>query len=279
MPRDSVKQTFIVAVLLCLVCSLLVSSSAVGLRSLQERNKARDKQKNILIAAGLFDPAEHGSGDVTRLYERVTPRIVDLKTGTYLPESDYADVLGVEEASEYEQKQAINDPELSIQLSKQEDHPDIAGIKRRERYSFVYEVEQDGEVTQLILPIRGYGLWSTLWGFVAIDAQSLKKGPEHLTITGLKYYDQQETPGLGGEVDNLNWRAQWPGKHIYDANWNVQIEVTKGAEDGEYEVDAISGATITCNGVTNMMQYWFGENGFRPFLKNLGETSLSPAGN
>ena len=124
----------------------------------------------------------------------------------------------------------------------------------------------------MVLPIRGYGLWSTLWGFVAIDAQSLKKGPGYVTITGLKYYEQKETPGLGGEVDNPNWRAKWPGKHVYDSNWNVQIEVTKGGSHGEYEVDALSGATITSNGVTNMMQFWFGEDGFRPFLKNYSPT-------
>ena len=271
MPRDSVKQTFKVAILLCLVCSLLVSASAVGLRSIQEANKLRDKQKNILIAAGLYDPDEHGASEIENIFNeeveteiQVTSRIVDLKTGDYLPESDYADVLGVKSASGYDQKQAANDPELS-EPAKQ----DVASIKRRENYSLVYEISEAGEFKQLVLPIRGYGLWSTLWGFVAIDAQSLKKGPEHVTIAGLKYYDQKETPGLGGEVDNPNWLSQWPGKHIYDANWIVKIEVAKGGAAEEYHVDALSGATITSNGVTYMMEYWFGEEGFRPFLKKL----------
>ena len=261
MPRDSVKQTFLVAVLLCLVCSLLVSASAVGLRSLQERNKLRDKQKNILIAAGLFDPSQHDNEDVDELIKGVVPRIVDLDTGEFLEESEYTAEIN---PSDYDQAQASNVPEFSYTLTTAED---VASIKRVERYSYVYLVMDGDEVKQMVLPIRGYGLWSTLWGFVAIDAQSLKQGPEQLTITGLKYYQQQETPGLGGEVDNPNWLAQWPDKHIYDANWNVKLDVSKDAQ-GEYEVDALSGATITSNGVEYMMQFWFGPRGFRPFLQN-----------
>ncbi len=264
MPRDSVKHTLLVALLLCLVCSLLVSASAVGLRGIQDRNKLREKQKNILMAAGLFNPNEHSNADVATIYDRVTPRIIDLDTGEYLSEDKYLEVLGVANINDYSQKTAPNDPEISYAVSPSED---IASIKRREKYSFVFEVKEGDELKQLVLPVRGYGLWSTLWGLVAVDAQSLKQGPEHLTVTGLKYYDQKETPGLGGEVDNPNWLAQWPGKHIYDANWNVKIEVSKTATDEDYQVDALSGATITSNGVTNMMQFWFGENGFKPFLK------------
>lgn len=264
MPRDSIKHTFLVALLLCLVCSLLVSASAVGLRSLQERNKLREKNKNILLAAGLFDPQKHSNSDIASLMEGVTPRIIDLDTGEYLPAEEYSSVLGVSDINDYDQKAATNDLQLSYGVVPEED---VASIQRREKYSFVYEVKEGDQVKLFVLPIRGYGLWSTLWGFVAVDAQSLKQGPEHLIITGLKYYDQKETPGLGGEVDNPNWLAQWPGKHVYDANWNVKIEVTKSANT-EYEVDALSGATITSNGVSNMMQYWFGENGFKPFLKN-----------
>ncbi len=265
MSRDSVKHTFLVAVLLCLVCSLLVSASAVGLRNKQEENKLREKQKNILMAAGLFHPDEDTNADVKDLFKSVTPRIIDLDTGEYVPEEDYFKVLGVKDINDYNQKEAAGTPALSTKVNPADD---VASIKTREKYSFVYLVMDGDQPKQMVLPIRGYGLWSTLWGFVAVDAQSLKQGPEHLTITGLKYYDQKETPGLGGEVDNPKWLAEWPGKHVYDANWNVEIGLVKGGASGEYEVDALSGATITSNGVSNMLQYWFGEHGFRPYLKN-----------
>lgn len=274
MARDSVKQTFFVAVLLCLVCSLLVSASAVGLRSFQEENKRRNKQRNILIAAGLYDPDEFSDSVIKDVFDedaeselQITTRILDLDTGEYLTDEKAKEILGVAEISDYDQAQAASIPDLSSAVPQSED---IASIKRRERYSYVYEVREKGQLTQFVLPVRGYGLWSTLWGYAAVDAQSLSKGPAQITIDGLKYYEQQETPGLGGEVDNPKWLAQWKGKHIYDANWNVKIKVTKGPE-GDYEVDALSGATITSNGVTYMMEYWFGENGFRPFLKKLTE--------
>lgn len=275
MPRDSVKQTFLVAVLLCLVCSLLVSASAVGLRSFQEENKRLNKQRNILIAAGLYDPDKISDSDIKNIFDgdaetdlQITTKILDLDTGEYLSDEKAKEVLGIAEISDYDQAQAASSPKLSTPVPQSED---IASIKRREKYSYVYEVREKGTLKQFVLPIRGYGLWSTLWGYVAIDAQSIKKGPSAIKIDGLKYYAQQETPGLGGEVDNPKWRAQWEGKHIYDSDWNVKVEVTKANVEGEYEVDAISGATITSNGVTNMMDYWFGEHGFRPFLKKVAE--------
>lgn len=264
MPRDSVKHTFLVAGLLCLVCSLLVSASAVGLRSFQQQNKLRDKQKNILIAAGLFDPNQHDNDDVDELFQNVEARIVDLEEARFLEPSEYHGQIDPEK---YDQALAANDPEISYTLSASDD---IASIQRRERYSYAYLVQEGDEIQQMILPVRGYGLWSTLWGFVAIDFQSLKQGPENITISGLKYYQHQETPGLGGEVDNPGWLAQWPGTHIYDANWNVKFDVSKQART-EYEIDALSGATITSNGVEYMMQFWFGPNGFRPFLQNLSQ--------
>src|SRR5690606_645679 len=154
-------------------------------------NKRRDRQKNILIAAGLFDPAKHKSGDVDELFENVEAAIIDLDRGEYLTEDEIRDILNVEEISDYDQALAANVPPISYTLGTADD---IAGIQRRENYSFVYLVKEGNEVKQLILPIRGYGLWSTLFGFVAIDAQSLGQGPEKITISGLKYYQHQETP-------------------------------------------------------------------------------------
>ena len=134
---------------------------------------------------------------------------------------------------------------------------------------------QGKNILQIVLPIRGYGLWSTLWGFIAIDTASLRQGPEQAVVRGLTYYDHKETPGLGGEVDNPTWKDQWKGKHIFDANWNVILDVVKNPPNPDYQVEAISGATITSRGVSSMMQYWLGEDGFGPFLQKLQE-DLNP---
>ena len=122
------------------------------------------------------------------------------------------------------------------------------------------------EGKKLVLPIRGYGLWSTLRGFIALDYDSLKETPDNVEIKGITYYSHKETPGLGGEVDNPEWKSLWIGKRVYDGAWDVKIECAKGAS-GEYQVDSLSGATITSQGVTNMLQFWMGEEGFRPFLE------------
>jgi len=158
--------------------------------------------------------------------------------------------------------------------SLEADGRDIAGLRKREKYSTIYEVREGDELQTLVIPVRGYGLWSTLWGFIALDVGQSTDGPEAIVIKGLSFYEHGETPGLGGEVENPLWTGKWPGKRVYDADWNVQIEVSKRAT-GDYQVDALSGATITSNGVTNMLQFWLGENGFGPYLKSISGTSSS----
>jgi Na+-transporting NADH:ubiquinone oxidoreductase subunit C len=108
---------------------------------------------------------------------------------------------------------------------------------------------------------------------MSLDANSLAEGPDAIRIRGLTFYEHGETPGLGGEVDNPRWREQWrDDKRLYDENWDVRMRVAKGAVDADdpqadFRVDGLSGATITANGVTNMIEFWFGDRGFRPFLK------------
>lgn len=257
MQRDSVANTIKVAAILCVVCSVVVSLAAVGLRSLQEANKTREMRKNILVAAGVYDDSK----PVESQYDqKITPRIVDLGTAWY------AEGMSVDT---FDQTKAASDPGMSTALTQADD---IAGIKRRENFSMVYLVETDGKLDQVVLPIRGYGLWSTLRGFLAIDAQSLSQGPSAATVRGITYYDHKETPGLGGEVDNPDWKATWVGKKLFDSDWEVEIEVTKGAET-EYEVDALSGATITSTGVSNMLKFWLGPKAFGPYLQQLQSES------
>ena len=130
----------------------------------------------------------------------------------------------------------------------------------------VYLVETNGELQKIILPVRGYGLWSTLHGFVALENDAN-------TIAGLGFYQHGETPGLGGEVDNPKWKGIWPGKKVYQ-NGEVKIalikgSVTPGAAAADYQVDGLAGATLTSRGVTNLVQFWLGEKGFQKFLSNM----------
>lgn len=249
MPNDSRVKTVSVALLLCLVCSLLVSTAAVALRPVQEANKLADKRRNILEIAGMMQEG----GDVNELFEQIEPRIVDLTTGEYVEDVD---------PTEYDQREAAKDPEQSQALSSDED---IASIRRRADKATVYLVREGDDVKTIILPVHGYGLWSTMYGFMALEGDGE-------TVKGFGFYEQAETPGLGGEVDNPNWKAIWHGKQVYDENGNVALQVIKGSvgpstPDSEHKVDGLAGATLTSRGVSNLVQYWLGEQGFKSFLE------------
>ncbi len=269
MPRESVLNTFRVAVLLCLVCSVVVSSLAVGLRDTQQTQKETFRQQNILAAAGLWDPDSGTAQEARDLYERsITPVVVDLETGRVDPDIPPDD-------PRTDPRVAARDSRLHTPVTELgEGVRDIARIRRREHYSTIYEVREDGRLKTVILPIRGYGLWSTLWGFIALDVSRPEAGPEGITVRGLSFYAHGETPGLGGEVENPLWKAKWPGKRVYDADWNVLIEVSKSAAS-DHQVDALSGATITSNGVTSMLRFWLGEYGFGPYLRSLLESAAN----
>ncbi|TQV81348.1 Na(+)-translocating NADH-quinone reductase subunit C [Exilibacterium tricleocarpae] len=246
--NDSIKKTMLVAVSLCFVCSVVVSTAAVLLRPAQVANKAQDFKRNILQAAGMRDE----SVAVEEQFAEITTRVVDLSTGRFTDAVD---------PDKYDQRKAAKDPALSERLNPDDD---IAKISRLEKYAEVYLVEGDQGLEKIILPIRGYGLWSTLYGFLALDS-------DLNTVVGLGFYEHGETPGLGGEVDNPNWKASWPGKQVYGDDGGVAIEVVKGKADPDarYEVDGLSGATLTARGVHNLVQFWLGENGFAEFLDNL----------
>jgi Na+-transporting NADH:ubiquinone oxidoreductase subunit C len=251
MARESVSKTFVVAIVLAAVCSLLVSGAAIGLRPMQEANKIRDRKKNILMVAGLYE----ATAPVEEAFKQIEAHIVDLATGEYVSKDQQLD------PETFDQRAAAKDPGLSVEIPPEKD---LAGIGRREKYSLVYLVKKDGKLDQVILPIDGKGLWSTLYGFLALSG-------DLNTVKGITFYEHAETPGLGGEVDNPTWKALWAGKKIYDQDGSVQLQVVKGAADpsSPHQVDGLSGATLTANGVTNLVKYWLGDDGFKKLLKRL----------
>lgn len=253
MSNDSISKTLIVAISLCVVCSVVVSLSAVTLRPLQVAKEEENLKRNILEAAGMYDPAQK----VEEQFAHFKVRIVDLESGTFTDAVD---------ADSYDEVAAAKDPNLSNVLSKDQD---IAKISRQEKYAKVYTVEDENGIETLVLPIRGYGLWSTLYGFIALES-------DLNTVIGLGFYDQKETPGLGGEVDNPRWKALWHGKQIYGDSFDqVAIAIIKGTVDvqndpkAKYKVDGLSGASLTSRGVHNMLHFWMGEHGYAKFLANL----------
>ncbi|OQC07145.1 MAG: Na(+)-translocating NADH-quinone reductase subunit C [Candidatus Hydrogenedentes bacterium ADurb.Bin101] len=247
----SMKYIFGFAAVLCFVCSIMISSANVGLRERQEINKVLDKQKSVLQAAWLVQPGEKlNRARVEELFKNIRPRIIELSTGKVLEDVN-ADTFDEESI-----------PDMLAPANN-------AGIREIKGQVKIYEVMEGDKVSMFVLPIVGKGLWSTMQGFLALDADTR-------TIRGLTYYDQAETPGLGGEVVNPKWKALWQGRLAYDENWVPKIAVIKGpagsVDANPHAVDGLSGATLTSRGVTNMLQFWLGENGFAPFLKSFRDS-------
>ena len=251
MANESTSRVFMVALGLCLVCSLLVSAAAVGLRPIQERNKALELKMNILTAAGLAD----APGSVDERYALVEPKVVNLETGQYASDVDPAS---------FSQVEAAKDPATSVKLPADED---IAGLGSRSKLASVYLVHQDGQLLRVVLPVHGKGLWSTMRGFIAL-------GPNLNTVEYFGFYEHGETPGLGGEVDNPAWKKLWIDKRVYGPEGKPRIDVVKGHvspadPDAAYKVDGLAGATLTARGVANLVRYWVGQGGFGPYIERL----------
>ena len=256
--NDSIGKTLLVVLVLCLVCSIVVAGSAVGLKPLQQEQRALDKQRNILAVAGLMQDNMSAEAVAEVYAARVTPRLVDLKSGALL-DSDPA---------KFNQGLALKDPQQSVTL---EANQDPAGIKRRSNVVEIYLIKDEKQqIQEIVLLVDGNGLWSMMYAFVALDTDGR-------TIKGITYYDQGETPGLGGEIENPNWRAQFVGKRVLDDNGQPALRVMKGAapQGDLYAVDGLSGATLTANGVQHSFNFWMGEMGFGPFLKQVREGGLN----
>jgi len=234
---------FVLAV--CVVCALLVSFSAVQLKPLQQANKLLDQQTKILEASGLLEKA---GKDVVKTYnEFVVAKMINLDSGEFVE----GDVIT------FDERRNSRDKALSVKPEN-----DLAGINRRSNTAVVYLVKNEaGVIDTVVLPIVGSGLWDLMYGYVGLAA-------DLNTVKSVIYSDHKETPGLGAEVLNPKWKALWPGKKIYNDAGEVKAKLVKGGAKANdiHGVDALSGATLTSDGVTRTLQFWFGDEGYKPFI-------------
>lgn len=232
----------------CIVCAALVSVSAVQLKPRQVANKLLDQQTKVLEAAGLLEKAGKGAKNIVATYNKyVEARMIDLDSGDFI-----------------EGNPAMFDERRNSRDVSKSDKPqnDIAGINRRSHDAVIYIVRNDaGQVETVVLPIVGSGLWDLMFGYVGLEA-------DLNTVRSVVYSDHKETPGLGAEVMNPKWKALWPGKKIYNEQGEAKVHLVKGGAkaDDIHGVDALSGATLTSNGVSKTLQFWFGEEGYKPFI-------------
>jgi len=258
MSKDSPQRAILVVLLTALVCSGLVSAAVVVLRPIQINNQMLDRSRNIMQLTGLL-PADQAieDDDMLDLYKSLDLRIIDIDAAGYDGEID---------PNTFSQRQALNDPDRSIAIPSDQDQ---ATLGRRSRFVPVYMVWKEDRLDRVILPVRGSGMWSMLYGYIALE-------PDLNTISGMTFYEQNETPGLGDQITHAHWLEQWQGRQVYDNQGNPRFRINEGTVEpgsptAEFEVDALTGATVTANAVTSMMHYWFGPHGYQPFLLAMRE--------
>lgn len=254
-------RTVIFASIICFVCSVFVATSAVGLKDKQKANEILDRQKKVLDVAGLLSAkvAKSPKRIQSRYKSLIKPELVDLAE----------DGCKGRDPNAFDQQKFAKDPATSEAAPQ----GNKAKVQRIPNCALIFKVRKargSDEVAAYILPVEGKGLWSTLYGYIALE-------PNATDIKGLTFYKHAETPGLGGEVDNPSWKAQWKGKKAYaftaptsgklKGKTGALLYVEKGASKDDYSVDGLSGATLTSNGVTNLLRFWLGDHGFGPYLK------------
>jgi Na+-transporting NADH:ubiquinone oxidoreductase subunit C len=242
--------TLVVALAVCLVCSLVVSSAAVLLAPRQRANREQERRARVLeliarqpgLGAAL---GELGSADVREV-------VIDLASGTV------ADWVAPDSESR---------PDAGTPMPPARD---LALIGRRPALGTAYVVIDQGRTGLVLLPVYGAGYASVLRGYVAL-------GPDLNTVRGLTFHEHAETPGVGGEVlEDEEWLDAWIGRRVRDDAGRVRIgtslqELDPDHPDARHLVDAISGATRTTVGVGNLLRFWLGEDGYGPFLRRLAE--------
>jgi Na+-transporting NADH:ubiquinone oxidoreductase subunit C len=253
-PNESLSKTLFVSVAVCLACSFVVSTAAVLLGPRQAANRERDRKQQM--AAILAAVPQIAILVETAGASELEARIVRLGTGEYADEIDPAT---------YDQRKAAEDPRLSIELPPEHD---VAELKRRPLYAQVYLLrDSTAQIQLVVLPVSGAGFNATMYGYVAL-------GGDFNTIEGITFYEHEETPGLGGEIENPQWLAGWRGKRVRDETERIRVRVVEGkvipgTPAAAYEVDAISGATWTSDGVSNLVRFWLGDDGFGPYIARL----------
>ena len=258
MSKDSPRRAILVVLLTAFVCSGLVSAAVVVLRPIQLNNQLLDRSRNIMKLTGWLPAGQViEDDDMLELYKGLDLRIINIDAANYEGDID---------PHTFNKRQAQNDPDRSVAIPSDQDQ---ARLGRRSRFAPVYMVWNEDRLDRVILPVRGSGMWSMLYGYIALE-------PDLNTIAGMTFYEQNETPGLGDQITHAHWLDQWRGRQVYDYEGNTRFRISEGTVQpgsavAKYEVDALTGATVTANAVTSMMHYWFGPHGYQSFLQGARE--------
>ncbi len=235
MPKHNNAYTVVFVAVLAVIFAALLSMAASMLREKQERNVVLDQKRNVLKSFGLESLGLTEESTDQEVEDVFASRVTAIAVNQHGEEIEGVDVAKLK---------------LEDERAKDlEANPDAV------RHQPVYILKGDGgEPIAYAIPVIGKGLWSTLYGYFSLES-------DLNTVRGITFYKHGETPGLGGEIDAEWFQENFVGKKIYnDGGELVAVRVVKGKAADRYSgdalqhyVDGISGATLTSNGVTNML--------------------------
>ena len=210
------RYTILFTASLTVILGLFISIASGSLKTMQELNIENDSKKNILVSLGYKESADKRwtPDDIQSIFKKNIRSLVVDKMGNVI-----------------DNNQINNEPDFNV------------------NYYPIYTDQENGVTKGYAIPISGKGLWSTLYGYFAIE-------PDGITAKGITFYAHKETPGLGGEVEKPWFQKNFIGKKfINESGKLIGIEVVKGKSDPEnlYQVDGISGATVTSKGVEKFL--------------------------
>lgn len=243
MNKESLPRTFLVAGGVALFCSLMVSLAVQTLRPMQVDLQDLDRSRAILEAAELLPTADADDREIVARFLSLDARLVDLDSGWF------AEAVDAHAYDHWRVRAGDSNEEV-----KETDTADT-------NYVPVYLVKKTGALNKIVLPVHGPGMWSTIYGYIAL-------GEDLNTITGVTFHRHAETPGVGDRIQEPNWLATWRGKRIRDENGVTRFRVTRDAS-GPYEVDIISGASVTAEASGKIVRTWLGDDHLGPFLNRL----------
>lgn len=251
MSNDSTLKTFLVTFLLCLVCSVLVCMAALVRIDREAYNQLLEARNTVLAAGGYGDQLAEGASE-EELFSNFEMKMVNINTGEFTDEIN---------AEEFNPKDVRDNPDMMVDIPAADD---VADIKERPKFARVFIDKSKGQV---VLPINGPGMWGPMFAYIGVENDGN-------TVSGLKFYQHSETPGLGAEIEKPKFREQWEGKKLYNDSGSLAINVVKNgkydknADDAQHTIDGLAGSTITGNKVQAIVQYWFSDHGYGKFLAN-----------
>ncbi|MEQ8860033.1 MAG: NADH:ubiquinone reductase (Na(+)-transporting) subunit C [Pseudomonadales bacterium] len=247
MKNESTSRALLTVAAVALVCSAMVATSVYLLQPMQKAYAQIDRNRSILRAAGI-DTADMDDDQVVTTFLALDARIIDLSDAVFTSAPAMTTAWGYDHWSSADR---------------------TAGIAAR--YVPAYLVWRDGGLARLVVPVDGAGMWSTIYGYLALE-------PDLNTVAELIIYRHGETPGVGDRIEDPRWLAEWAGKRLVDDAGDVRVTVVKNPQAGNFQVHLISGASVTSEAVGGLIRRWAGPEGYGPLLQRLRRdpAALSP---